>query len=38
MNLQNSKAAPLHEGFTIIWAADTAKDPEAKARLAMEVK
>lgn len=38
MNLQNSKAGPLHEGYTIIWAADAAKDPEAKARLAMEVK
>lgn len=38
MNLQNSKAGPLHEGFTIVWAADTAKDPEAMARLAMEVK
>lgn len=38
MKLQNSKAAPLHEGFTVIWAADMAKDPEAKARLAMEVK
>jgi hypothetical protein len=38
MKLQNPKAAPLYEGFTIIWTADAAKDPEAKARLAIEVR
>jgi hypothetical protein len=29
---------PLHEGFMIVWMADTAKDPEGKARLAIEVR
>jgi hypothetical protein len=38
MKLQNPKAAPLHEGFTIIWTADTAKDPQSKTRLAIEVR
>lgn len=36
--LQNPGVAPLHEGFKIVWAADAAKDPDGKARLAIEVK
>lgn len=38
MTLKNDKPGPLHEGFTINWLADTAKDTEGKARLAIEVK
>jgi hypothetical protein len=36
--LRNPEPAPLHQGFTIIWAADPAKDPEGKARLAIDAK
>ncbi len=36
--LQNEAAAPLHEGFTINWKADEAKDKDGRARLAIEVK
>lgn len=36
--LQNDAAAPLHEGFTINWKADEAKDKDGRARLAIEVK
>jgi hypothetical protein len=38
MSLQNAAPGPLHEGFLIFWTADTAKDPDGKARLAIEVK
>jgi len=38
MTLRNPSPAPLHEGFTIIWAADSSKDPQNKAKLAMEVR
>ena len=38
LTLANAKAAPLHEGFTIQWLADTTKDPEGKARISFEVK
>jgi hypothetical protein len=38
MTLTNSKIEPLHGGFTVIWAADPAKDPEGKARLTIDVK
>jgi hypothetical protein len=38
MNMRNAKPAPLHTGFTLIWTADVAKDPEGKARLAVEVR
>lgn len=38
MTLRNPKPAPLHEGYVIMWAADTAKDPGGLARLAIEVK
>lgn len=38
MALRNPQPAPLHEGFTILWQSDTTKDPEGKARLALEVR
>ncbi len=38
MTLSNSTSKPLHAGFAVIWVPDTAKDPEAKARLNLEVK
>jgi hypothetical protein len=38
MTLRNQQPEPLHRGFTICWQADTAKDPESKARLAIEVR
>jgi hypothetical protein len=38
ITLSNSELGPLHKGFEIIWTADTAKDPEGKARFAIDVK
>ena len=38
MTLTNSSIEPLHAGFTVIWAADPAKDPEGKARLTIDAK
>ena len=38
MNLGGEKAAPLHGGFSLVWIADQAKDPDGKARLTFEVK
>lgn len=38
ITLRNPQTRPLHEGFVIQWTADTTKDPDGKARLAMEVK
>jgi hypothetical protein len=38
MDLWNAKEQPLHEGFSINWKADPAKDKDGKARLAIEVK
>ena len=38
MTLSNPTIEPLHAGFTVIWAADPAKDPEGKARLTIDVK
>lgn len=38
MTLWNSREQPLHQGFSINWKADAARDPEGKARLAIEVK
>ncbi len=38
MTLRNPQPEPLHKGFTIFWQADTAKDTEGKARLAIEVR
>ena len=36
--LSGGPAAPLHDGFTVTWMADPAKDPEGKARITFEVK
>jgi hypothetical protein len=36
--LSNPQLAPLNEGFSIIWTADPAKDPEGKARFNITVK
>jgi hypothetical protein len=36
--LTNKGALPLHDGFTLTWTADLAKDPEGKARLNFQVK
>lgn len=38
LTLANPATAPLHEGYTILWQVDPAKDPQAKARLTFEVK
>lgn len=38
MTLAGEQAAPLHDGFSLIWMADTAKDPEGKARLTFDAK
>jgi hypothetical protein len=38
ISLWNSGSKPLHEGFSINWKADAAKDKDGKARLAIEVK
>jgi hypothetical protein len=38
ITLRNAQPAPLHEGFVISWLADASKDPDGKARLAIEVK
>jgi len=38
LTLKNEQGGPLHEGFTIRWEADKAKDPDGKARFAFEVK
>jgi hypothetical protein len=38
LTLSNKRALPLQRGFTLIWVADLAKDPEGKARLNFQVK
>ncbi len=38
ITLSNSRVAPVHEGFSITWTADPAKDPEGRARLNLEVR
>lgn len=38
MALSNESKQPLGEGFSIIWTADSAKDPDAKARLLIAIK
>ncbi|MEO7097906.1 MAG: hypothetical protein ABI162_00995 [Luteolibacter sp.] len=38
MTLSNSGVQPLHDGFTVSWLPDPAKDPEGKARLSFQVK
>lgn len=38
ITLWNDSPAPLHEGFTVNWVVDTAKDPTGKSRLSLQVK
>lgn len=38
MRLSNKAKQSLSEGFTLSWSADPAKDPEGKARIALEVR
>lgn len=38
MMVSNPSTQTLAEGFSLNWTADTAKDPEGKARLAIEVR
>lgn len=38
MALSNKPNQPLAEGFSLIWTADTAKDPDGKARLAISIR
>jgi hypothetical protein len=38
MQLSNNAPSPLYKGFLLTWSADPAKDPEAKARLLIDVK
>ena len=38
MQLSNADMKPLHRGFNLTWSADPEKDPEAKARLVIDVK
>jgi hypothetical protein len=38
MKLSNSGSRRLPEGFSLFWSADSAKDPQGKARVAIEVK
>jgi hypothetical protein len=38
LTLSTEQAAPLHDGFSLTWVADPAKDPEGRARLSLDVK
>ncbi len=38
MTVSNPATRPLSEGFSLHWTADLAKDPEGKARLAIEIR
>jgi hypothetical protein len=38
MQLSNPSKRPLLEGFSLSWSADPAKDPQAKARVTIEIK
>lgn len=38
MMISNASNQPLSEGFSLNWTADIAKDPEGKARLAIEIR
>ena len=38
MRLTNPSKRPLVEGFSLFWSADPAKDPQAKARVTIEIK
>lgn len=38
MNLSNSSKQRLVDGFSLLWSADSAKDPQGKARLTIEIR
>ncbi len=38
ISLVNKPNEALHRGFTLIWTADVAKDPEGKARISFSIK
>ena len=38
ITLENQAGQPLNKGFSIKWRPDSAKDPESRARLAIEVR
>jgi len=38
MKIVPAGAGPLHDGFSLSWSADSAKDPQGQARLAVKVK
>ena len=38
MIISNTIPGPLHNGFSIMWSADAAKDPDGKARLRIDIK
>jgi len=38
MTLSSTRSAPLHEGFSLTWLADTSKDLEGKARININVQ
>ncbi len=38
MTISNPASKPLDDGFTVLWKADPAKDPQGRARLLIEVK
>lgn len=38
ITLHNDQAAPLHEGFSLHWLPDAAKDPQGRSRLSIEVR
>lgn len=38
MAFSNAKAGPLHEGFSVTWTADPAKDPKGAARMSIGMK
>lgn len=38
MVISNKDKGPLSSGFSLVWSADVAKDPDGKARLSVDVK
>jgi hypothetical protein len=38
MTLENKPGHPLSKGFSLVWHPDTVKDPEGRARLAIDVR
>lgn len=38
MAISNTSKQPLSDGFDVVWTADLAKDPQAKARMLIDVK